>query len=824
MRSITSLFILVLGFLTLMGCGQFINLMDGPPSETAVPQETGWVVSDDHDRDGFSSDEGDCNDGNTLVAPDRPEFCDGIDNDCDGLVDDDDPLNLYDGVDGVFDLAFAATRWFVDSDSDGFGSMAKSTLRCEAPDGHVENDLDCDDSRADVNPEAPELCDSLDNDCDGLEDDEDEAVVNAPTWYADIDGDGYGDVSNSTEACEALSDFVDNSDDCNDGDVDINPDANELCDSLDNDCDVDIDEEAVDAPTWYVDNDDDGYGNATSSIEACEAPSNFVTNSDDCDDSRADVNPEAPELCDGLATDEDCDGLADDDDPSMDLSGRSTLYFDSDSDGYGDPDTSGAYCRSPTSQWIEDSADCDDARSDVNPGENELCDGFDNDCDGSVDEPSAIDAVDLWDDDDSDGYGDDASGSFTACPADGFVDVNGDCNDADAAINPDAIELCDSLDNNCDGDVDEGVTATYYFDADGDGHGDLATSIEACEAPSGYVNDFTDCDDTESAAFPGAPELCDSLDNDCDGRTDEEAPTWYRDADSDGYGDVEVAESVCEAPSGYVSDASDCDDSNPDINPGAPELCDSLDNNCDGDVDEEALTWYYDADGDGYGNPATEVVACEAPFGYIALGGDCDDGNINIFTGAGENPWTVWDDGCDGFAHDDGTIYTTRSSIAIVFTGPNLVSTSDSTFVGWDSASTAWDVYVSTYDSHTVSDLSVASSAWTSGGLVGEFATLRLPGGSGSTSDSECESLTVNGLMSGAQYGITFVVRSSGSGALWVETDASPIEYVEPSVYGEDFVGGFVADASSEVLVFCHGLLNPDRVDVTHVWVGPASF
>ena len=103
---------------------------------------------------------------------------------------------------------------------------------------------------------------------------------------------------------------------------------------------------------------------------------------------------------------------------------------------------------------------------------------------------------------------------------DGFAGVD-DCNDADAAINPGAIEICDGVDNNCSGEVDEGVTNTVYADSDGDGYGAAELSIESCDVPSGFVPDDTDCDDTDATVHPGSMEICNGIDDNCDTVIDE---------------------------------------------------------------------------------------------------------------------------------------------------------------------------------------------------------------------------------------------------------------------------------------------------------------
>jgi len=135
--------------------------------------------------------------------------------------------------------------------------------------------------------------------------------------------------------------------------------------------------------------------------------------------------------------------------------------------------------------------------------------------------------------------------------------------------------------------------STFYADTDGDGFGDIYSTYVAVSAPSGYVSANTDCDDTDGNTYPGAPELCDDKDNNCNGAVDEGLPftTYYADADSDGYGDPDNTISTCDgAPTGYLTNNSDCDDTNVAINPVATEIArDGKDNNCDGTVDEGFL-------------------------------------------------------------------------------------------------------------------------------------------------------------------------------------------------------------------------------------------
>ena len=247
---------------------------------------------------------------------------------------------------------------------------------------------------------------------------------------------------------------------------------------------------------------------------------------------------------------------------------------------------------------------------------------------------------------------------------DGFV-LSEDCDDEDELIHPDAREVCDGIDNNCDGVIDDDAMdrPEWYADSDGDGYGEAATSLAECDAPSGFVSESTDCDDADAAVHPGADEVCDDIDNNCDSTVDEDtavdAPSWFVDADGDGYGDASQEVVACLSPGGtYVGDSADCDDADALNFPGADERCDGVDNNCDGTIDEDfsvdAVTFYADTDGDGYGDAASTAAACAAPSGFVEDATDCDDSNGAISPGADELCATTGvDDDCDGDSDED---------------------------------------------------------------------------------------------------------------------------------------------------------------------------
>jgi hypothetical protein len=273
------------------------------------------------------------------------------------------------------------------------------------------------------------------------------------------------------------------------------------------------------------------------------------------------------------------------------------------------------------------------------------------------------------------------------------VPASEDCDDDDPARYPGAEDFCDGRDNDCDDEVDEDGLTTFNLDSDGDGYGDPDVTETGCAAPEGYVEDSTDCDDTDPDTYPGAPEacylpddtncdgsvqfedadhdyyaacedcddsdpdvnpgetdICNYRDDDCDGEIDEGATTTqYRDADGDGYGDPGAPVEGClgNPLEGFVENDLDCDDADPETSPMAPDPCDGIDNNCNGQIDEtEAYAYYRDADGDGFGNGADLVLACSPPEGFVDDPFDCDDSDPAINPGAIETCNHV-DDDCD---------------------------------------------------------------------------------------------------------------------------------------------------------------------------------
>jgi len=412
-------------------------------------------------------------------------------------------VSLRHGLLGSNSTTFRAWACFPrDVDGDGI-----DTCGPDGPSG--TGDVDCNDADPTIFPGATEVCDGIDNDC-----------INGIDDGLDLDGDGF-------TTCGADGDPATSADnDCDDDPAtggNIFPGATELCDGIDNDCDP---------ATAAAGGENDGDGDGELSCV-------------DCDDSDSDNYFGNTEVCDG--NDNDCSGSAD-----FDTAGE----LDDDGDNFFTCDN-----------------DCDDdpaTGSNIFPGATEVCDGIDNDCTNGVD----------------DGFDQDGDG-VTTCGADGdpATTADNDCDDAPATgsnIFPGATEVCDGIDNNCTNDIDDG------FDLDGDG----VTTCGADGDPATAADN--DCDDDPATGgnnFPGNPEACDGLDNDCDGAPDNDVVNqdWYLDADGDGFGDIGgTATSDCGSPgTDYVTDNTDCNDDDIDISPSEAEDCsDGIDNDCDGDIDD----------------------------------------------------------------------------------------------------------------------------------------------------------------------------------------------------------------------------------------------
>ena len=243
----------------------------------------------------------------------------------------------------------------------------------------------------------------------------------------------------------------------------------------------------------------------------------------------------------------------------------------------------------------------------------EICDGFDNDCDDEIDENVGIE---FFADNDGDGFGNDTKSYLGVNLTLVGCKQEGDCNDNDPSITPLADEICDGIDNDCDEGIDEDTQYTFYRDFDEDSFGDPNESIQSCEPVEGYVDNDRDCDDLEFCS-PSYGRICDEFDNDCDGVTDEndaiDVVEYYTDNDGDGIGANEIPQVACFAPNNTVLTTGDCDDGNDLVHPFMVGLCDGIDNDCNEDVDEDAVDaqiWFLDADEDGDGTTDQTLTDC----------------------------------------------------------------------------------------------------------------------------------------------------------------------------------------------------------------------
>jgi hypothetical protein len=334
-------------------------------------------------------------------------------------------------------------------------------------------------------------------------------VVPNVDYFADADGDGFGDAATLVSTCVQPQGYVTDNTDCKDNDAAIFPGAQEICNDIDDDCNDLIDDGLV-FTTYYADADGDSFGDINNPLDACVIPAGYVTNSADCNDNNANQNTASTEICNG--EDDDCDGIIDNGLIFLDY------YADLDSDGFG-AGTATNSCVDLGAGYVTNNTDCNDNNANQNTASTEICNGEDDDCDGTID--NGITFLDYYADTDGDGFG--AGDVISSCSdlGAGYVSNNTDCDDSNSNINSSATETCNTIDDNCDGQIDEGVQTVYFIDNDGDTYGNPSVSILACTQPIGYTPDDTDCNDTDANINPGAEDIAgNGIDENCDGQID----------------------------------------------------------------------------------------------------------------------------------------------------------------------------------------------------------------------------------------------------------------------------------------------------------------
>ncbi len=538
----------------------------------------------------------DCDELDPSTYEGAPELCDGVDNDCDDEIDEG-----FDFTTDARHCGACGNNCAIEHGASDCVDSACIITSCDI--GWYDlNGLWEDDCEYECTPNAAsggtELCNGIDDDCDGAID-EDFDTTSDP---------------NNCGACGNACDL---------------PSASALC--VDSECVIDV---CVDPMLHCNASQDDG----------CEVdPRSDVLNCGDCG-TICRANNGTPGCEDSSCTiagcDEfygDCDGLADARGCETDLRTSAANCGACDNPCI-NPERAIAGCRAATTECPEGEtcpfaecyvASCTDA--DYLDCNGALPGGFEDGCESYRLDPNSCLSCGNVCAYDNGIAGCNEAGCFLDDCVEGWYDINDDVEDGcEYACTPSngGVEICDGVDNDCNGEIDDDASDAplWYFDFDGDTFGDRGEQLRACVRPDRYVADNRDCNDNNSEINPSAVEICDNIDNNCDTQRDE---GLSQDVDGDGH----YAIGSCASP------ADDCNDNERRTYPGNVESCDGVDNDCNGSVDPVSsvgcTVYYVDADNDSWG-VSTNQCLCAPSGNYRATrSGDCYDGNSSARPGQG---------------------------------------------------------------------------------------------------------------------------------------------------------------------------------------------